>query len=91
MINSLKTEEESSSVKEAIQMSQETAQSIYTFLTPLAAAVTAFFFDANGLVKMKIKPNHLTFPLPLPADSGDCHRKSSGYLNYYVGTTSVLS
>ena len=50
-LSQLKTEEESSSVKEAIQMSQETAQSIYTFLTPLAAAVTAFFFDANGSSK----------------------------------------
>jgi hypothetical protein len=50
-LSELKTEEESSSVKEAIQMNQETAQSIYTFLTPLAAAVTAFFFDANGSSK----------------------------------------
>jgi hypothetical protein len=50
-LSQLKTEEKSSSVKEAIQMSQETAQSIYTFLTPLAAAVTAFFFDANGSSK----------------------------------------
>ena len=46
-LSQLKTEEESSFVKEAVQLNQETAQSIYTFLTPLAAAVTAFFFDAN--------------------------------------------
>lgn len=47
-LSQLKAEEKSSFIEEAIQANHETAQSIYTFLTPLAAAVTAFFFDANG-------------------------------------------
>lgn len=47
-LSQLKSEEDSTYVKEAIQMNQETAQTIYTFLTPLAAAVTAFFFDVKA-------------------------------------------
>lgn len=41
------SEEIAKYIKEAIQQNKEVAQTIYTFLTPLAAAVTTFFFDVT--------------------------------------------